>query len=121
MTDHPQEAERSAGGGEADTAPAARGPGAPKGNKNSSRANRLWADTIRRALAQDKDPNRLRRLAEALIAKAEDGDLGALKEIGDRLDGKPAQQLVLQGDDDGGPVRWQAVERRIVRPDNPNG
>lgn len=104
MTDHPQEAERSAGGGAQNAAPATRGVGGQPGNKNSSRANRLWADTIRRALAQDKDPNRLRRLAEALIAKAEDGDLGALKEIGDRLDGKPSQQVELTGEE-GGPVQ----------------
>lgn len=94
MTDKPLEAEGSA---------ERRGPGAPKGNKNSSRSNRMWADTIRRVLAQDSDPNRIRRLAEALIAKAEEGDLGALKEIGDRIDGKAAQQVELTGKD-GDPV-----------------
>lgn len=116
MTDQPQEAVRSAGESEAK-----RGPGAPKGNKNSSRDNRLWANTIRRALAQEADPDRLRRLAEALISKAEEGDLGALKEIGDRIDGKAAQQVIVNGDEEGGPVRISKVERVIVRPENTNG
>jgi hypothetical protein len=91
--------------------------GAPAGNKNSSKANRLWGDTIRRALAQDKDPDKLRSLAEALIARAADGDLGALKEIGDRLDGKVAQQVYLSGGPDGTPVDVDVVTRiEIVAP-----
>lgn len=71
--------------------------GAPKGNKNSSKSNRLWAETIRRAVVQS-DAARLRRIAEALLNKAEEGDIQAIKEVGDRLDGKPAQ--VLAGDED---------------------
>lgn len=73
---------------------------APEGNTNSSTANRLWANTIRRAIAQS-DPERLRRIAEALLTKAEEGDLGAVKELGDRLDGKPKQQIEQTGLDDG--------------------
>lgn len=106
MTDQPQEAARSAGGEDAVlSAPATRGVGGPHGNKKSCKANRLWRSTIERALAQDADPNRLRRIAEALIAKAEEGDLGAIKELGDRLDGKAAQQLIVNGDDAGGAVQ----------------
>lgn len=83
--------------------------GGQPGNKNSSRQNRLWADTIRRVLAQDADPDRLRRLAERLLAKAEEGDMAALKELGDRLDGKPSQQVELTGND-GGPVLIRATD-----------
>ena len=90
--------------------PAARGVGAPKGNKNSSRDNRLWANTIRRVLAQDTDPDRIRRLAEALVQKAEEGDMAALKELGDRIDGKAAQQVIVNGDEDGGPVQVSRIE-----------
>lgn len=65
---------------------------APEGNTNSSRSNRLWADTIRRAIIQS-DAERLRRIAEALLTKAEEGDLPAIKELGDRLDGKSIQAI----------------------------
>lgn len=66
--------------------------GAPVGNKNAAKENRLWSETIRRALVQGR-AERLRKLAEVLIDKAAGGDVGALKEIGDRLDGKPAQAV----------------------------
>ena len=72
--------------------------GAPEGNNNSSRSNRLWADTIKRALIQS-DGNKIRQLAEALIAKAAEGDVAALKEIGDRVDGKSVSSLELSGKD----------------------
>lgn len=70
--------------------------GAPEGNTNSCKNNRLWAETIRRAIVQS-DPERLRRIAESLLNKAEDGDLAAIKELGDRLDGKAKQQVELSG------------------------
>ena len=46
----------------------------------------------------------LDKVAEALIAKAEEGDIAALKELGDRIDGKAAQQTIITGSEDG-PVR----------------
>jgi hypothetical protein len=36
---------------------------------------------------------KLRRLAEALVKKGLDGDVTALKEIGDRMDGKSVAQV----------------------------
>lgn len=86
---------------------------ASQGNTYSSKENRLWANTLRRVAAQD--PEKLRKIAEALYAKAADGDVQAAKEIGDRLDGKVAQALALMGED-GGPVQFQQIERKIVRP-----
>lgn len=59
---------------------------APIGNDYSKRSNRLWADTLRRIAIQD--PQKLRRIAEALYEKAGEGDIAAAKEIGDRIDGK---------------------------------
>lgn len=85
--------------------------GAPEGNKNSSKNNRLWAETIKRAVVQS-DPERLRRIAEALLTKAEDGDLGAIKELGDRLDGKAAQ--VIQGDENNPLHLIQKIERVVI-------
>jgi ribosomal protein L17 len=71
---------------------------APLGNKNAVK-NRPWAEVINRALIQG-DGQRLRTIAEKLLTLAENGDIQALKEVGDRLDGKPAQQVQLSGDAD---------------------
>ena len=75
-------------------------PGAPIGNQNARKENRLWGETIRRAVAQN-DSQKLRNLADKLIELAAAGDVSALREVGDRLDGKPAQQVALTGADDG--------------------
>lgn len=83
--------------------------GAPKGNTNSSKNNRLWADTIRRAVMQG-DAARLRVIAEKLLEKAAEGDMAAIKELGDRLDGRAAQQVQLTGED-GGPIQVQDAGR----------
>lgn len=72
--------------------------GAPKGNTNSSKTNRLWGDTIRRIAVQENG-KKLREMAEALFEKAATGDINAIREIGDRLDGKAAQMIVGAGDD----------------------
>jgi hypothetical protein len=50
-----------------------------------------------------EDHKALRRIASALIEKAASGDVAAIKEIGDRLDGKPAQ--AIGGDDELGPIK----------------
>ena len=42
-------------------------------------------------LALRGHPQRLRRIAEKLTEKAEEGDLTAIRELADRLDGKPTQ------------------------------
>lgn len=75
--------------------------GAPIGNKNGA-GKRYWSDAVRKAIIQGKS---LEPLAKVLIAKAMDGDIAALREIGDRLEGKPAQVQIIQGDEDGGAVR----------------
>ena len=83
--------------------------GAPTGNTNSKADNRLWRNTINRAIAQG-DPDRLRKIAEALLDKAAEGDVSALRELGDRLDGKPTQQVVMTGPDDG-PIQVEGSTR----------
>ena len=60
------------------------------------------------------DGQRLRSIAEKLLTLAENGDIQALKEVGDRLDGKPAQQVQLSGDADAPIV--QRIEQVIVDP-----
>jgi hypothetical protein len=89
---------------------------APVGNQNAKKA-RLWADAIRRAVARRAGGDLsvgLDTLADKLIAAVETGDLPALKEFGDRMDGKPAQ-AIIGGDEDDPPIVHR-IERVIVRP-----
>ena len=70
---------------------------APKGNQNSSKNNRAWGKVVKK-LAIQEDYKRIHRVAEALFRKAEDGDVAAIKELGDRIDGKASQEIT--GDSD---------------------
>ena len=64
-----------------------------KGNTHSSKINRLAADTLRRVLIQE-EAIRLRNVTEALVAKAESGDVSAIKEVFDRIDGKSVAAFI---------------------------
>ncbi len=68
--------------------------GAPKGNQNA-RKGTLWRNAIMRAVSKD-DYKPLNACAEALVAKAMEGDIPALKEVGDRLDGKAHQSTSIE-------------------------
>lgn len=85
--------------------------GAPVGNSNANRG-REWTAALRRAMAHRANGDyreTLLKIANSVIDKAMEGDRDAWREIADREDGKPAQAVTLQGDDEGGPVRfkWQ--------------
>ena len=69
-----------------------KGAGAPLGNQNSSKSNRLFGETIKRIVTQSEGEV-ARKIAEALILKAQDGDISAIKEFADRVDGKVVQQI----------------------------
>lgn len=70
-----------------------KGAGAPLGHTNSSKTNRIWGNIIKK-LAVQEDYRRLHAMAEKLYDKAiVDGDLAAIKEVGDRVDGKVVQQI----------------------------
>ena len=69
-----------------------KGAGAPLGNQNSSKSNRLFGETIKRIVTQ-REGEVARKIAEALILKAQDGDISAIKEFADRVDGKVVQQI----------------------------
>lgn len=78
--------------------------GAQVGNKNAAKA-KAWEGALRAALAQFENEEAkiapgqaLRRIAEVVVMKAIGGDKDAIKEIGDRLDGKPAQSVALSGE-----------------------
>jgi len=68
---------------------------APSGNKNARRAKEL-RDALNFALNNFennaiKKGQALREIGMKLISMALDGNLAAIKEIGDRIEGKPAQ------------------------------
>lgn len=63
-----------------------------------------FRDALRMELAAAGDNHKaLRKIARNLIDLAASGDLPAIREIADRMDGKPAQ--AVGGDDDLGPVK----------------
>jgi hypothetical protein len=63
--------------------------GAPLGNTNGAKENRLVTDCLRRVVVQD--PERLRKACEKVLEDAKEGNLSSLTFIADRLDGKPQQ------------------------------
>ncbi len=75
--------------------------GGQKGNTNAARGTE-WRDAIRAVVKQYekgsiKRKMALRKVAEALLEKALAGDMAAIKELGDRYDGKPGQSVELTG------------------------
>jgi len=63
--------------------------------------------------ASDKGAGtKLRDVADALIAKAIAGDVVAIKEVADRLDGK-VPQGVIGGDEDDNPIVQEIIIRGI--------
>ena len=56
-------------------------------------------------VAVDRGPNACRLLARRLIEKGLTGDVSAIREIADRVEGKPHQSTSLTGEDGTGPVK----------------
>lgn len=84
-------------------------------------SEKTFANMLRVAIkeAHADGGDKLRKVADALVDKAMTGDIPAIKEIADRLDGKVPQAVV--GDDEFDPVRLVTrIERVIVKPDNPD-
>lgn len=70
--------------------------GAPKGNNNNKK-NLYWSEALRKHITQN--PKDLADAAQALFLKAKEGDVAAIREIGDRLEGKAVQRVEGSGDD----------------------
>ena len=68
---------------------------APEGNNNATK-NKYWSDALRKYITQN--PKELEEAAKALFAKANEGDVAAIREIGDRLEGKAVQRVEGPGD-----------------------
>lgn len=76
--------------------------GAPVGNHNARNA-KIWQQAIKRALARASNStvdSGLDAGADALVRSFVQGEQWAIKEVGDRLDGKPAQVVVGDADHD---------------------
>ena len=59
---------------------------APLGNDNASKKNRMFSDELRKMYVQQRRD--IVKACEALADKAEDGDIMAIRELADRLEGK---------------------------------
>lgn len=83
---------------------------AAPGNQYAAK-DKLWRAAIVRALEQRSRVSQVEALdvlAEKLLALCDQGDFAAFKELGDRIDGKPKQQIEASGEG-GGPIviGWQ--------------
>lgn len=75
------------------------------GNPTGQRRDKPFRDALNLAIKESHgDRLKLRAVAESLVEKAIAGDVSAIKEVADRLDGKVPQQQILTGDEDA-PIR----------------
>ena len=88
---------------------------APLGNQNAAKAKR-WTAAIERALerrSRVEGQQELDALAEAFIDEVKKAGIIGFKELGDRLEGRPAQSLTLGGDPENpmrGVLTWAKPE-----------
>lgn len=68
---------------------------AAKGNQYAAKGRR-FASVIAKRI---DELNAWEKLADALVNKAMEGDMQALKEIGDRIDGKSKESIDLSSED----------------------
>lgn len=96
------------------------GSGPPLGNNNATK-NKRWKDALWKALARlatDKQGagETLEKIAAKVVQGALEGDKDCWTEIGNRLDGKPAQAIV--GDNDHDAINVREIVIRAVGPVN---
>lgn len=82
------------------------------------KSDKVWADAVRRAVNRRLDnvegkPKKIERLADNLVDLAMDGEGWAVKEIGDRLDGKPHQSSEVNANVKG-EVTFKKIQHEIV-------
>lgn len=78
---------------------------APTGNSNAAKG-KAWFDALRKECVQKQA---LEKIAEVVVTKALAGEQWAIQEIGNRMDGKPAQAIT---GDEGGPVEIAVTWRK---------
>lgn len=84
---------------------------AAPGNQYAAKARR-WSEAIDRAIAKRSKVSGLEaldELAEKLLEQVDAGDVTAIKELGDRIEGKVPQAIVGPGDagEHEVSIRWQ--------------
>ena len=67
------------------------------GNINSSKDNRMPTERLR--MIAKRNPYEIEKVIKALLKKASDGDVSAIKEVFDRLDGKVVNQISAEVSD----------------------
>lgn len=81
------------------------------GNPGGRPKKKLWRDAIQASLSTNTEGEynleHIRAVSDALIIAAKAGDIQAIKEIGDRIDGKVPQGI--GGDDELGPIGVQIM------------
>lgn len=95
---------------------------APEGNNNKNK-NKPWADALKRAMARydGGKENALNLIADQTVKRAINGDRWAVEEIGNRVDGKPAQSVSVAGDEDSPLTFIQKVELVALKNANSAG
>lgn len=78
------------------------------GNPSGKRALKILTDRVRMELVQN--PHRVEKIAQAIIQKAEEGDLAATTLIWNRLEGMPHQTLAIDQT-----ITEMSREERIAR------
>ncbi len=98
--------------------------GRPAGSQNKDKpfrdAIRLEANLAESGEETPAKKGSLRWIARQLLERA-GAETAAAREIGDRLDGKPAQAIIGGDDEDPAISLIHRIERVIVRPPNPDG
>jgi len=83
-----------------------------------SKSDKIWADALKRAVNRESEgkgsPKWLNVIADQVVSLAAGGDMAAVREIGDRVDGKPKQALDVESPK--GSMTPKVIERIIVRP-----
>ena len=71
--------------------------GGQLGNKNATKS-KPWSEAIYKFSVQN--PDKKEKIIEKLFEMAAEGDMRAIKEIMDRVDGKALQAISVKGDND---------------------
>lgn len=84
------------------------------GNKLGGRKEKPFRDALNMELKEaGEDRPKLRAIAQSLLAQASQGNIAAIKEVADRLDGKVPQAIV--GDIDESPIEVKLTDRELGR------
>lgn len=96
--------------------------GGPSPNPGGRPVPKPWRDALLLAIKEkDQDIDNLTLIARACVTAAKSGDMIAIKEIGDRLDGKPKQQVDLEVKDTTHEERLSFIEALAAETAEENG